>query len=56
MLLIALEVLLLSINLIAVILSIMFNDIFSQVIFLIILTIAASESAVGLSILLFIFV
>jgi NADH-quinone oxidoreductase subunit K len=49
MLLMALEVVLISLNLITILLSLMYNDAYMHMFFLIILTIAASESALGLS-------
>lgn len=50
MLLMALEVVLLSLNLISALLSLMYADLTMHLFFLIVLAIAASESVLGLSI------
>lgn len=49
--LVSLEIMLLSVNLNFIIFSVFFDDMFGQIFSLFILTVAAAESAVGLSIL-----
>lgn len=53
--LIAIEVMLLSINLIIIFVSLCFDDLFSHLLFVIILTIGAAESSLGLSLMVLFF-
>lgn len=53
--LIAIELMLLSINLIIILSSLCFDDIMSHILFIIILTIGAAESSLGLSLMVLFF-